>query len=112
MFPNSCICCLSKTNILLSLSNKSTHLDGKTLWDYLYSVLESNVQEYNSTYYICLRCSKALQVSYHFIQMFKQTKRSLENVQNNKEQNSIITISLDNEVLQNNQENEVFLINL
>lgn len=109
MFPNSCICCLSKTNILLSLSNKSSHLDNKTLWDYLYSVLGFNVQEYNCTYYICLRCSKALQVAYHFIQMFKQTKSSMEKVEtsNNKEQNSILTITLDNDVIQNNQENEV-----
>ncbi|XP_065366940.1 zinc finger protein ZFP2 [Calliphora vicina] len=76
MFPNHCRCCFTKTGILLSLTSKSSHMDGKTLLDYFNVVFCSFKPEHDTSTYICLRCSKALQVAYHFISMVEESRKT------------------------------------
>ncbi|KAI8123998.1 hypothetical protein CVS40_5640 [Lucilia cuprina] len=78
MFSNYyCRCCLTKTGVLLTLNSQSSHMDGKTLLEYFNLVFTSYALGHEAaTEYICLRCSKALQVSYHFINMVKAAKSS------------------------------------
>lgn len=84
MFQNHCQCCLSHNILLLPLKTESCHDDGKTLWDYLNIVVPSFLRDNVTThYFICLRCSKALQVSYHFINMIKESEKVIKSCPNN-----------------------------
>ncbi|KAM7341830.1 zinc finger protein 711 isoform 3-T3 [Cochliomyia hominivorax] len=115
MFSNYCICCFSTTGVLLSLTSKSTHMDGKTLWNYLNSILGFCDLEYEENALICLRCSKALQVSYHFIQMIRESKakemlrRNVENYIKSSEENTttFVGISIGNQILHVESEKEI-----
>lgn len=74
MFPTYCCCCLKPTANLLPVKTKSSQEDGKTLLDYLNTLFGVFPEEYPPYDFICPRCSKALQVAYHFINMVGQIK--------------------------------------
>ena len=83
MFQNCCQCCLSQNILLLPLTTESCHDDGKTLRDYLNIFLPSALKDNVATHFICVRCSKALQVTYHFINMIKESEKVIKCCPNN-----------------------------
>lgn len=104
MFPNHCRCCFTKTGILLSLTTNSSHMDGKTLLDYFNIVFCSFRQEGDASAYICLRCSKALQVAYHFISMVEESRKTNASV---KEESTCLANPLSKVMENRLQEGEV-----
>lgn len=79
MFEYSCRCCLTNDGLLLSLATESNHQDNKNLLEYLSKILATSVEDLVKPDFICLRCSKALQVAYHFIGMVMASEEMLRN---------------------------------
>ncbi|XP_011291324.1 zinc finger protein 493 [Musca domestica] len=85
MFPNCCRCCLATKSELISIYSESPHKDNKTLYDYfntLFNFMKAGdgggrqIVDYPKQ--ICFRCSKALQISYHFVLMTKERQTEYE----------------------------------
>ncbi|XP_075167413.1 uncharacterized protein LOC142239507 [Haematobia irritans] len=86
---STCRCCLSNDRLLISVHTSSSFNDNKTLHDYLNGLID--YQDDIHSDHICLRCSKALGVAYHFIKMSLESKRQTEQ----KSKNTIKIIWLD-----------------
>ncbi|XP_073813769.1 uncharacterized protein [Musca autumnalis] len=94
MFANCCRCCLTTERLLISIYTETPHNDFKTLNDYFNTLFHYVTDggrhgqhgpklSINYSKQICLRCSKALQISYHFMSMTMERQKEYEERFNN-----------------------------